>query len=61
METFFKKLEYRFLVKSTKIENASFPNKAALSEANDKTNKWGDQNEPFAKNGVLPVITLFFF
>ena len=38
-KTFFKKLEYYFLVKSTKIENASFPYKTAVSEANVKTNK----------------------
>ena len=38
MKTFFKKLEYRFLVESTKIENASFPHKTAVSEANAKTN-----------------------
>ena len=38
-KTFFKKLEYRFLVESTKIENASFPYKTAISEANVKTNK----------------------
>ena len=31
--TFFKKLEYRFLVESTKIENASFPYKTVISEA----------------------------
>ena len=37
-ETFFKKLDY-FLVESTKIENASFPYKTAMSEANVKTNK----------------------
>ena len=28
-ETFFKKLEYRFLAESTKIENATFPYKTA--------------------------------
>ena len=39
IKTFFKKLEYRFLVESTKIENASFPYKTAISEANVKTNK----------------------
>ena len=38
-KTFFKKLEYRFLVETTKIENTSFPFKTALSEANVKTNK----------------------
>ena len=35
----FKKLEYRFLIESTKIENASFPYKAAISETNVKTNR----------------------
>ena len=38
-KTFFKKLKYCFLVESTKIENASFPYKSAISKANDKTNK----------------------
>ena len=38
-KTFFKKLEYPFLVEKTKIENASFPHKTAISEANVKTNK----------------------
>ena len=38
-KTFFKKLEYRFLVESTKIENVSFPYKTAISETNVKTNK----------------------
>ena len=37
MKTFFKKLEYRFLVETTKIEN-TFPFKTALLEANVKTN-----------------------
>ena len=35
-KAFFKKLEYRFLVKSTKIENALFPYKTIISEANVK-------------------------
>ena len=35
----FKKLEFRFSVESTKIENATFPNKTAPSEANGKTNR----------------------
>ena len=38
-KTFFEKLEYSFLVGSTKIENASFPYKTAMSEANFKTNR----------------------
>ena len=40
-ETFFKNLEYRFLVESTAIENATFPYKTSLSEANVKTNRIG--------------------
>ena len=51
----FRKLEYRFLVDSTKIENATFPYKAALPEGNVKTNRMGS-----TKTGVLPVTTSFF-
>ena len=57
---FSKKLEYHFLVKNTKIENATFPYKNALSEANVKI-EWWIQNEPITKNGVLPVTNLFFW
>ena len=55
-KTFFKKLEYRFLVESTKIENASLPYKTAISETNIKTNntvnrKWTYHKErSFASN-----------
>ena len=55
-ETFFKKLEYRFLAESTKIENATFPYKTATSEASVKTNrteihKWTYHKEQrFASN-----------
>ena len=38
-KTFFKKLEYRFLVKTTKIANTLFPCKTAISEANVKPNR----------------------
>ena len=38
-KTFLKKLECRFLAESTKIENALFPYKTSISEANVKTNK----------------------
>ena len=34
---FIKKLEYRFLVETTKSEDTAFPFKTALSEANVKT------------------------
>ena len=36
---FFEKREYLFLVESTKIGNASFSCKTAISEANFKTNR----------------------
>ena len=39
MKTFFKKLEYHFLVESSKIENTIFLYETALSEANVKTNR----------------------
>ena len=39
MKTFSKSLEFGFLVESTK--NTIFPNNAALSGANVKTNKMG--------------------
>ena len=38
-KTFYKKLEYRFLVETTKIESTSFPFKTALSEVNVKKNR----------------------
>ena len=38
-KTFFKKLEYGFLVQSIKIENASFLYKTVMPEINLKTNK----------------------
>ena len=44
------KLEYRFSVESTGIENATFPYKTAISKANVKTNnlvstKWAYRKE----------------
>ena len=39
MKTFFKKLDYHFLVETTKIENTSFPLETALSEVNVKANR----------------------
>ena len=57
---FIKKLEYRFLVETTNIENTSFPFKTALSETNVRQIEWQLQNVPITKGGVLPVTTLFF-
>ena len=38
---FFKQLEYRFLVGSIRIENTKLQYRAALSNANARTNKVG--------------------
>ena len=56
MKSLFKKLEYRFLVKSSAIEKATFTLKTALSKPNVKTNrkrsaKWDHHKEwSFATN-----------
>ena len=66
-KTFFKKLEYRFLVESTEIQNASLPYKTAISETNVKANsmlstKWTYQKErSFASNYFSLFHFLFFF
>ena len=66
-ETFFKKLEDRFLVESTKIEKTTFPYKAALSEANVKTNRMGStkwtyhKEQSFASNYFIFSKILFQF
>ena len=49
MKTFFKKLEYRFLVETTEIENTSFLSKTALSETNVKTNRMGTTKWTYRK------------
>ena len=56
-KTFFKKLEYGFLVESTKIENASFPSKIGISEANVNTHKMVTTKWTFTKSGVSAVTT----
>ena len=67
MKTFFKKLEYRFLVERIKIEKASFPYKTTISEANVKTNrmvttKWAYHRErSFASNYFIFLKVLFQF
>ena len=48
-KTFFKKLEYLFLVEITKIEDASFPYKHVMSEANLKTNKMVSTKQTYHK------------
>ena len=64
---FSKKLEYRFFVESTKIDNITFPYKIALTEANVKTNRMGSteltyhKEWSFANNHFLFSIILFQF
>ena len=57
----FKKLEQRFLIESTKIENASFLHETPVSEANIKAIEWLVQNLKERKNRAFPVTTLFGF
>ena len=59
-KTFLKKLEYSFLVETTKIENSSFLCKTALSEVNVKTNRMATTNGPITNSGVLAITSLFF-
>ena len=59
-KTFFKKLEQRFLVETTKIENTSFLFKTALSETNVKTNRLATTKVTITKSGVFPETNLFF-
>ena len=66
-ENLFQKMEYCFLVETTKIESTSFPFKTALSEANVKTNrmattKWTYHKEwSFASNYFIFLENLFQF
>ena len=64
-KTFFKKLEYRFLVESTKIEKVTFPCKTALPEPNKKTSRMGStkwiyhKERSFASNYFIFLKILF--
>ena len=68
-KTFLKKLEHRFLVETTEIENTLVPLKTALTETNVKTNrmattKWTIQNHKewsFANNYFIFLENLFQF
>ena len=66
-KTFFKKLEYRFLVENTKTENTSFWYKTAISETNVKTDgmvstKWTYHKERcFDGNYFIFLKILFQF
>ena len=58
---FFKKLEYRFLVRATKIENTPFPFKQLCQKPMLRQIQWWLQNGTITASGVLPVTTLFFW
>ena len=45
----FEKLEYRFLVESTTMENVTFPYKTVLSKANVKINRMGSTKYTYHK------------
>ena len=60
-KTFFKKLEYRFLVESTKIQKSSFPYKTIISETNVKTNRMVSIKWTYHKEKSLQVTILFFW
>ena len=61
-KTVFKNLVYRFLVESTKIENAAFPYKTAILKAYVKANKVVSTKWTHLKEwSFFPVTILFFF
>ena len=59
-QTIFRKLRYRFLVESTEIENATFLYKAALSKANDNTNRLESTKCTYHKEQIF-ASTYFIF
>ena len=63
---FSKKLEYRLLVESTKIEKVSFPFKNGISESNVKTNgmvstKWTYHKERIFAGNYFIIFEYFCF
>ena len=52
-KAFFEKLEYFYLVESTKIENTSFSYKTTISEANVKKNRMETKNGSITKTGFF--------
>ena len=49
MQTLFEKLEYHFLVQSTKINNITFPYKTPLLEFSVKANRMGSTKLTYHK------------
>ena len=61
MKIVFKKLEHRFLVESTEIEDASFPYKTTPPEANVKTNRMESAKWTYHKKQSFANNNLFFW
>ena len=53
-KTIFEKLEYQFLVQSTKIEKTIFPHKTALSDVSVKTDRMGSIKWTYNKEWSFP-------
>ena len=60
MKTIFKKMEYRFLIEATKIENTSLPFKTALLEANVKTTRMSTTKWTYLKEQSFASNCLIF-
>ena len=60
-KTLFRKLENRFLVESTKIENASFLYKTATREANIKTSRMLSTKWTYHKERSFARDYFYFF
>ena len=59
-KNFFKKLEYCFVVETTKIGNTQFPCKTALSEANVETNRMATTKWTYHKEWSFASNYFFF-
>ena len=60
-KTLFKKLEYRFLGETTKIDNTSSPFKTPLLEANVETNRMATTKWTYHKEWSLASNYFIFF
>ena len=60
MHTLFKKLEYRFLVESTKIDNITFRYKTAQLEVNVKANRMGSTKSTYHKEPITSFASNHF-
>ena len=60
-ENLFKKLEYRFLVQSTRLKAKHFHRKLTCQKSMSRQIEWEVQNGPITKDGVLPLPTLVFW